>query len=192
MTGLLCQDIKGLEQFADTVQRKETGLHGDDRFRASLQRVESEEADVRWAIDNDIIVVVPEAGQGVRQDVLPADLTCECLRYPTQQNVGRSHVKVLANGPDDVTKNRELFAGFLHEYLVHGPRRMHSIGEKSQSGMALRVHVHEQNSSLLAGEKGRKVDGCDRLSTPTLLVHDRYRAHTHSFSRCVPSLTARR
>src|SRR5256885_8757322 len=47
--------------------------------------------------------------------------------------------------------------------------------------MALRVHVHEQHSSLLAREEGRKVDGCDGLSTPTLLVHDRYRSHARSF-----------
>src|SRR2546421_6580425 len=177
MTGLLRQDIKGLEQFPDAVQREETGIHGDDRFRASLEGVEGEEADVGWAIDNDIIVVVTEAGQGVRQDVLPANLTCECLRDPTQQNVGRSHVEVLANGSDDVTESGQLFTRFLHEYFVHGPRRMHGIGEKSEGGVTLWVHVHEQDSSLLASEKGRKVDGCDRLSTPTLLVHDRDCAH---------------
>src|SRR5436309_14998679 len=64
-----------------------------------------------------------------------------------------------------------------------GPRGMHRIGEKSERGVALRVHVDEQDSSLLACEKGRQVDGCDRLATPTFLVHDRYRAHTHSSRR---------
>src|SRR5881396_1987770 len=121
MPGFLFQDIKRLEQFPDAMQRKETGIHGDDRFRAGFQRVEGKETNTRWAIDDHIIVVVPEADQGVRQDVLPADLSCECLRDPTQQNVGRSHIEVLANGQDNVAKKCRAFAGFLDEYLVHGP-----------------------------------------------------------------------
>src|SRR6266446_7145144 len=64
---------------------------------------------------------------------------------------------------------------------LHGPRRRISLGKKSQGRMALRVHVHEQHSSLLVREKGRNIDGCDGLSTSALLVHDRYRAHTRSF-----------
>jgi len=136
------------------VQREEAWIHGDDRFRARLQRVEGEETDARRAIDDDIVVVVPEADQRISQDVFPTDLTCECLRDPTQQNVGRGHIEVLANGPDDVTKDRRSFARFLDEYLVHGPRRLDGIGEKPERGMALRVHVHEQDPALLAGEKG--------------------------------------
>jgi len=69
---------------------------------------------------------------------------------------------------------------------------MHRIGEKSERGVALRVHVDEQDSSLLACEKGRQVDGCDRPVTPTFLVHDRYRAHTTLLTAVVlPSFTAR-
>src|SRR5215813_2598626 len=61
---------------------------------------------------------------------------------------------------------------------------MDRISEQPESGVPLRIHVHEQDSSPLACEKGRQVDGCDRLPASTLLVHDRYRAHTHSSRRC--------
>ena len=43
--------------------------------------------------------------------------------------------------------------------------------------MPLRVHINQQDLSLLAGEKGRKVDGCNRLPATTFLVHDSNRAH---------------
>ncbi len=178
MTGLLGQDVKGLEQLCDPVQRKEAGIHWDDRFRARLQRVEGEETDARRAIDDDIVVIVGEAGQRVGQDVFPTDLTSERLRHPAQQDVGGSHIEVLANIPNDVTENGGPLAGLLDEDLVHRPRRLDRVGEKPERRMALRVHVHEQDSALLAGEKGREVDGCDGLSTPALLVHDRYRAHS--------------
>ena len=179
--GLFRQHIKRLEQFSDAVQRKETGIHGNDRFRAGLQRIERQQADVRRAIDDDVVVGAPHAGDRVGQDVLPADEAGERVRDRTQQNIGRSQIEVLTDCVDDVTKNGALSHRVLQEQIVHGPRRRTSLGEKSQGRMALRVHVHEQHSSLLAREKGRKVDGCDGLSTPALLVHDRYRAHTRSF-----------
>src|SRR5206468_12349048 len=73
VTGLLGQDVEGLEQLSDPVQRKEAGIHRDDRFRARLQRVEGEETDARRAIDDDVVVIVGEAGQGVDQDVFTPD-----------------------------------------------------------------------------------------------------------------------
>ena len=179
--GLFGQHLKRLEQFSDAVQRKETGIHRDDRFRAGLQRIERQKADVGWAIDDDVVVGAPHAGDRVRQDVLPADEAGERVRDRTQQNIGGRHIEVLADGADDVTKSSGLSGCSLQEQIVHGPRRRTGLGEKAQSRMALRVHVHEQHSSLLAREKGRKIDGCDGLSTPALLVHDRYRAHTRSF-----------
>src|SRR5882724_890313 len=100
MTGFLLQDVKRLEQLPDAMQRKETGIDGDDRFRAGLQRVEGEDANAGGAIDDDVIVVVPEVDQGLSQDVLPADLPGKRLRDPAQQDVGGSHVEVLANGQD--------------------------------------------------------------------------------------------
>src|SRR5207245_3408874 len=86
------------------------------------------------------------------------------------------------------TKTGGWSPGVRQEHFVHGPRRLSRIGEKPQGGMTLRVHVHEQHSSLLAREEGREVDGCDGLSTPTLLVHDGYRSHARSFPLLVSFL----
>jgi hypothetical protein len=121
MLRLLGQHLDRLQQLPDAVQRKEAGVHRNDRFRAGLQRVEREEADVRRAIDDDVVVVAPDAGHGLGQDVLPAGAPGECFRDRSQQNVGRSHVEVLANAADDVTKPGGVAAGFPHEHFVHGP-----------------------------------------------------------------------
>src|SRR5207245_9363358 len=111
------------------------------------EHVEGDETNVLSGIDDHVIVVVPETNERVGQNVLSADLTRERLRHPTQQDVGRSQVEVFANGQDDVTKNRGAFAGLLDKHLVHGPRGMQRIGQKSERGAPTRVRVDGQDLS---------------------------------------------
>src|SRR5881396_3415887 len=121
----------------------------------SIGTIASEKAYGGRAIDHDVIVVAGDAGERLGQDVLPTDLSCERLGDRAQQNIGGSHMEIVVNAADDVTKGGGASARFLQEDVVHRLRRRYRIAEKSQRGMALWVHVDEQHTSLLAREKGR-------------------------------------
>src|SRR5207245_3436282 len=97
---------------------------------------------------------------------------CDHFLVSAQQDAGRSHVDVLADREDDLTKTRGLLACAPREHLVHRPRRRGGGGEEAEGGMALWVHIHQQHPALRAREESRKVDGCDGLSASTLLVHN--------------------
>ena len=105
VAGLSSEHIEGLEQFPDAVERKETGIHGDDRLGAGLEGVERQQTDVRRAINDEVIVVAGDTADGVGQDVLPADESRESFGERTQQNIGGSHIEVFANAVDDVSKH---------------------------------------------------------------------------------------
>ena len=51
-------DLDGVEQFSDTLQREELTLYGDDDAVACCERIDGDESQGRTAVDQDIIVLV--------------------------------------------------------------------------------------------------------------------------------------
>jgi hypothetical protein len=183
VTRLPVQQVERLQELADPVQREEARIHRDDGFRAGLECIERQEANGRGAIDDDIVVVASYPGKRFGQEILPPGEPRQLLRDRAQKNVGRSHVEVVENREDDVTKVAGLLAHAPRENLVHRLRRRDSVaGAETQGGMALWVHVHQQHPALRAREECREVYGCGGLAASTLLVHDRDRPHTSASS----------
>ena len=57
--------------------QKEDRIHRHDGFRARLQRIERQEAHVRRAIDDDVVIVASDPREGVGQHVLPPGEPCQ-------------------------------------------------------------------------------------------------------------------
>jgi hypothetical protein len=89
------QQIKRLQNLSDTVQRKETGIHRNNRFGACFYRIEGEKADVGCAVHDNVIVTAFNRGDGLPKNVFTSNSAGKSLRCTTQQNVRGSQIQVL-------------------------------------------------------------------------------------------------
>ena len=102
MASLSFQQIKSLEDLSEAVQRKETRIHRDDRFRASFRCVECEKTDTGRAIHDDVVILITDLLDEFGKNVLTTGNCGQFFRYRAEEYVGRSQIEVFGDRLGDV------------------------------------------------------------------------------------------
>ncbi|MNJ55202.1 hypothetical protein D3C77_506790 [compost metagenome] len=157
-----------IHKVAETFQCVVLALHGDDHAIGSDQGVEGQHRQRRWAVDEDEVVVLADRRQGVAQAAL-LDLHFQQHHFGGGQvTVGRQQLETTVLGvmhglgqvafPDQQVVDRVLELVLVHT-AAHG-------------GVALRIEVDQQHTTLGRGQRGGEIDTGGGLAHTTFLVRD--------------------
>src|SRR5262245_22928327 len=72
MPGLFLQRVKSLQLLSETMEGKEAGIHGYDRFRAGPERIDGKQTDIRRAVNDREVVLRADFGEVIGEDRLAA------------------------------------------------------------------------------------------------------------------------
>lgn len=168
----LRHQMHGLQQLLQAAQRKVVRLHGHEDLVRHGERIHTQHAQARGAVEKHHVVL------GERRLQLQAErmLHVRALRqFPFHQRElchRRNEVE-----PGASLKRHVLHShGWIHEQLVHAWLIIARLNAKVQGEIRLRIQIHQQHSLAVAREGRSQIDGGGGLANAPLLVQQRHDA----------------
>ncbi len=159
-------ELDGLDEVGQALERVELALQRNEHPIGSGERVDSQETQGRWAIDDDVVESLCDVRQSLTQPRLP---TFE----PDQLDFGADEIDVRRQEREPrQSRGREcLLCWFVAEQdMVDRRVERALLNPEPRRSVALRIEVDEQASLIGKSKAGREVDGCRGLADTALLV----------------------
>ena len=163
---LRLDNLDGIQQLGDTLQREVLTLHGDDDRVRRRQRIHRDETQRGRAVDEDEVVVLLQRLQQMRHDLLALRQVQHLYLCTYQVYVAGDEVQ-----PRDIRLEDGL-AGIhaIDEAVVDARLHLLDIDAQTAGGVGLRVSVNEQHLLLQCRQRCRQVHGRGRLAHTSLLI----------------------
>jgi len=142
------------QQLAQTFERVVLALDRDQQGVGRRERVDGQEPERRWAVDQDRVVGGADGGQGPLQAALPGDRAHQLHLGAGQVDGARQHVEVRNHR----AAHRGLSLDIAGQHVVHGVLEVPVIQAETGGGVALRVEVDDQDPPAGEGQVGTEVD----------------------------------
>ena len=158
-------------QGREALQRVVLRLDRDDDPVRGDQRVDGEQAERGWAVDEDVVVLLlGPAVDDLAQGLLAADDREELVLRGRKVDVRRGHVHAVRVRADDDVLQRERR---IQQDVGDGDLDPPWLDAEAHGQIGLGVHVHAEHAVTELGEGTGQVDGRRGLAHPALLVRDR-------------------
>ncbi len=165
---VLLDQLDGVHQRRQPFQRIVLRLDRDQHRVGRGQGVHGQKPQRRRAVDEDVIVIIPEQGDGLLEHALPGDGVDELDLDAHQVDAGRHHVE-----PGEVSVFFDLGKGFLaRKEVVGAAGDVLAVNAHAARGVALRIGVDEQHFFFRRSERGSDVDRGGGLPHAALLIGD--------------------
>src|SRR5437762_1199310 len=163
--------LDDLEQGGHALEGVVLRLDRDDHTVGTDERVERQESEGGWAIDEDVVVAIDDvAGELVAEGHLPTDRAEELDLCRGQLDVRRCHVEVLRPRVEDDRGEARLG---LDEHVGHAALDGAEVHAEADGEVRLRIEVDAEDRVAHLGERSAEVDGTGRLADAALLVRER-------------------
>ena len=163
---LALDDLDGVQQLADALEREILALHGDDHGVGGRQRVDGDQSERRTAVYQDVIVVIPDRGEQVAHHLLTAVDLQHLDLGADEVDVARHDVQPLDVGCVDSI----FYVGMVNDTFVKRTVHLLDVHPQAAGCVGLRIGVNHQHGLLERRQRSRQVDGGGRLSDAALLV----------------------
>src|SRR3989475_10348653 len=164
--------LDDLEKCCDTFECVVLRLHGDDHACRRDERVQREETEGRWAIDEDVVVPVDDlARELVPQRHLAADRVEELDLGGRELERRRRDVDLLRFCRSDDRPERHIR---VNEDVRDAPLDRVEINTEADGEVRLRIEVDAEDFVTERRERAAEIDGARGLADAAFLVCDRY------------------
>src|SRR5438034_8054329 len=164
--------LDDLEKCCDTFECVVLRLHGDDHACRRDERVQREETEGRWAIDEDVVVPVDDfARELVAQRHLAADRVEQLDLGGRELERRRRDVDLLRFCRPDDRPERHIR---VNEDVRDAPLDRVEINTEADGEVRLRIEVDAEDFVTERRERAAEIDGARGLADAAFLVRDRY------------------
>ena len=162
----LLHAVHGLEEQAETLEGEVLALERDDDEIRRNEAVESEQAEGRRAVDEDVVEPVCQGREGTLEEVLPVVFVHQLHGGTGEIDAGRND-REIGNG---ALLDGGVWRDLAHDELVDS--RLILLRAYRAGGIALGIEIHQEH--LLAGFRkiGSEVDRRRRLADSSLLIRE--------------------
>src|SRR3990172_7064004 len=167
----LAHELDGLEQVSEPLEGVELALERHQDPVGGHQGIDRQEAERRWAVDDDPLVSL---GGGLERKLQPP----LSLLEPHELDLGANQVDVRGQEPQvGQCRLQDRLLGRLaaEEHVVDRGVEARLLDAETRRRIALGVEVHQQGRALGESQAGRDVHGRRGLAHAALLVDDRQR-----------------
>ena len=172
-------EFHGFEELGDTFKGVKFGLDGEEEVVGGDHAVDREEGEGRGRVDDDVIVVICDAGEGVFENSEFAFLVDKFDFGVSEVGGGGGEVEEFVFGRLDGA-----FEGDSSEHdFDHATFEFGFVQAEAGSGVALRVEVDEKGAESVLGEVIAKVDGSSSFADTSFLIRNAdYDSHTKYYN----------
>ena len=162
--------VDDLDEVRQALHRVVLRLDRDDHAVRGDQAVDGQQAEVRRAVDQRVVVALPKpALERVAQELLAAEHREQLALGRGEVDVRRRDVDALGlRRPDDLVDRRAPDEDIGHRHLDRVEVDAQAGGE-----IRLRIHVDAQDTQSVLGQGAGQVDRRRGLADPALLIGDR-------------------
>ena len=163
--GLLDQ-LDVAQELAEALEGVVLALDGDQDLPHGGEGVQGEQAEGRWAVDEDVVVVVFHRGQGRAQPQLPRHGRHQLDLGAGQVQAGGGHEEVAHLAGLDAVLDGHV----VQQHVVHRGVELPDVQAEAGAGVALGIEVDDEDPQAPFGQAGAQVDRGGRLAHAALLV----------------------
>lgn len=161
--------IDGVHQLRDSFQRKEFALDRDQDTIGGGQGINGQEIEGGGAIDDDVVVVVPNGFQSGPE-------ACFAMIDVDQIQVGRDQVLIGRQERESVVgRGNDSFgdAGLGEKDIVEGVAAGDFLDSDAGGGVSLGVGINQEDAEFRGGQGCREIDCRGGLTDSAFLIRDR-------------------
>jgi hypothetical protein len=162
--------VQSPPQLVEPFQRVELALDRDEHALRRRERVDREQAQRRRGVQDHVIVLFGRACEAEAQAGLAGQFAHELYLCPGEIHGRRCHPQVRHRGLHGHFAEGEAFG----ETVVDAAAQRALIHPQPGGGIALGVHVNEEDALSKVGERGPEADRSGGLPDAALLVDDGY------------------
>ena len=163
----LADQVRCLEELAETLQGQEVRLQRDQDFLGGGQGVQREQPQGRRTIDQAEVEFVLAVLHRLAQDDLPADDVDQLGLSADQMDAGAEQPQVGSH-----EHQARLERGGLGQHLVGAGLDLLRLDAEVDGQMRLRIEIDDDDPLPRHGHRGRHVDRRGRLTDPPFLIQD--------------------